>query len=348
MQLSPVQLSPVQAAANEIVVVSGADERYAMPLAVTIRSALDRLQADQHMRLFILDGGISDQSKQRLTQTWSSPRLSLTWLTPNVSRVDDLPVSDHISLAAYLRLMLPELLPADVSKVIYLDADMLVRRDLTQLWLEPLGDYSALAVQDYAAPFIDSSMSLSNFDVCNLHLAAAFPVANYRELGISADRMYFNSGLMVINIQKWRSENITGQVFDCLRTHRQHVLWWDQYALNVVLADKWRCLDHRWNQGAHIFVYPHWRESPFNRETYALLKEDPWVIHYCSPSKPWDYFCSHPFAYEFRRYLKQTAWHDFCPKRPERFVNAWWKMRYKQARNGMQTQLKNISYRRAA
>ena len=119
---------------REIVVVSGCDDGYAMPLAVTIRSALDRLGADRRMRLFILDGGLSEENKARLAKSWSDPRLTFQWLRPDVDLVRDLPVSDHISIAAYLRLLMPELLPRDVTRVIYMDADMMVRRDLGELF----------------------------------------------------------------------------------------------------------------------------------------------------------------------------------------------------------------------
>ncbi len=319
-------------AAPEVVVVSGSDNGYAMPLAVTIRSALDRLAPDRRMRLFILDGGLSDDSKLRLEKSWSDPRLTLQWLRPNVDLVRDLPVSDHISITAYLRLLMPSLLPADVSRVIYMDADMMVCRDLCNLWDEPQGDHAALAVQDLAAPYINASYSLPNFEKVNRHLAAAWPVANYRELGLPINGKYFNSGLLVVDLDQWRRTRIAEKVLGCLRANRQHVLWWDQYALNVVLAGKWRALDHRWNQGAHIYVYPNWTESPVDRETFARVRRDPWIVHFCSPTKPWQYFCRHPYTRDFRRCLKQTAWRDWRPARPEKFLKAWWDFHYKPVR----------------
>jgi lipopolysaccharide biosynthesis glycosyltransferase len=210
---------PTRSSVREIVVVSGCDNGYAMPLAVTMRSALDRLSPDRRMRLFILDGGLSDENKARLAASWSDPRLQLEWLRPDVEQVRDLPVSDHISIAAYLRLLMPELLPRDVTRVIYMDADMMVRRDLGALWDEPQGRYAALAVQDLAAPFLDAEYSLPNFKQVNPHLAAAWPVANFRELGLPIDGEYSNSGLLVVDVDQWRRESIAAQVLRCLREH---------------------------------------------------------------------------------------------------------------------------------
>lgn len=327
---------------REIVVVSGADDGYAIPLAVAIRSALDRLAAHRRMRLFILDGGLADESAARLMQSWRDPRLAVEWLRPDVDLVRDLPVSDHISLAAYLRLLMPSLLPADVRRVIYMDADMLVRRDLGDLWNEPLDGWSVLAAQDLAAPFLDSSSSLPNFERVNRHLAAAWPVANYRELGLPRDGMYFNSGLLVVDLDRWRRERTADAVLDCLRTHRQHVLWWDQYALNVVLAGKWRPLDRRWNQGAHVYQYPSWADSPLDAETFARVRRDPWIVHFCSPSKPWQYFCPHPYTRAWRTCLRRTAWRDWRPQRPADFVRLWWDFHYQPLRTQWKTRTRAL------
>jgi lipopolysaccharide biosynthesis glycosyltransferase len=329
-------------ATREIVVVSGCDDAYAMPLGVAIRSALDQLPAHRRMRLFILDGGMSTDSRALLADSWKDPRIAIEWLHPNVDLVRDLPVSDHISIAAYLRLLMPELLPADVTRVIYMDADMMVRRDLCDLWDEPQGHHAVLAVQDLAAPYLDAANSMANFEKCYRRLAAAWPVANYRELGLPVDGKYFNSGLLVVDLEQWRRDGIAGQVLDCLRTHRQHVLWWDQYALNVVLARRWRALDHRWNQGAHIYVYPHWTESPVDKETFHRVRKAPWIVHFCSPTKPWHYFCRHPFTSQWRRYLRKTAWKNWRPLRPERFLNKWWDFHYQPLRSEWKSRVRAL------
>jgi lipopolysaccharide biosynthesis glycosyltransferase len=110
------------------------------------------------------------------------------------------------------------------------------------------------------------------------------------------------------------------------------VLWWDQYALNVVLAGRWRSLDHRWNQGAHIYAYPSAAASPLDAATFARVHNDPWIVHFCSPTKPWHYFCRHPYTADFRRCLRRTAWQSWRPERPEKFAKAWWDFHYKPLR----------------
>lgn len=317
---------------GEIVVVSAADDGYAMPLAVTIRSALDRLAPERRMRLYMLDGGLSDETKRRLLRSWNDPRLTVEWVQPDLNQVGDLMINGHVNVVTYLRLLMPIVLPENVERVIYLDADMLVRRDLGELWDEPQGDHAVLAVTDVAAPRIDAPNHLPKFKKCRDYLAGYTPIMNFRELGLPVDAGYFNGGLLVANLGKWRRERYAEQMLDCLRTHREHVLWWDQYALNVVLAGKWRALDDRWNQGAHLFVYPSWRESPLERDEYLRLAKDPWIVHFCSPSKPWHYFCRHPYAGDFRKCLKSTDWADWRPEAPDRLLSAWWDFHYRPLR----------------
>jgi lipopolysaccharide biosynthesis glycosyltransferase len=314
--------------ARDVVVVSATDDYYAMPLAVTIRSALDHLDASRRMKLFVLDGGLSDQSKARLLKSWDDPRLTVEWVQPDMGQVRDLFVSYQVTIVTYLRLLMAEVLPKHVTRAIYMDADMLVRRDVGELWDEPQDGRSVLAVPDIAAPYLDAAASLPNFENCREHLCAYTPIMNYRELSLPADAQYFNGGLLVVDLAQWRRERFAQKMLDCLREHREHILWWDQYALNVVLAGKWRGLDYRWNQNAHVFVYPSWDKSPLERTVFTQLRTDPWIVHFCSPSKPWQYFCRHPFTRDFRRCLNRTEWKNWRPERPEEFLKQWWEHHY--------------------
>ena len=327
---------------DDVVVVSAADDAYAMPLAVTVRSALDTLHESRRLRLYVLDGGLSGPTKNRLVRSWADPRLEVSWVRPDLSQVRDLLVSDHVNMVTYLRLLMPLVLPREVERAIYLDADMLVRRDLGQLWDEPQGDHAVLAAVDVAAPCIDAEASLPSFEHCRKYLAARTPVLNYQELGISPEARYFNGGLLVADLARWRRDWLAEQMLRTLREHRQHVLWWDQYALNAVLAGKWRELDGRWNQGAHLFVYPNWRQSPLDRQQYEQLRDDPWIVHFCSPSKPWHYFCRHPYAGEFRACLARTAWRDWRPERPDRFLHQWWDYHVEPVRRQVTSQARAI------
>ena len=334
-----MQTDAISRRPDDIVVVSAADDGYAMPLAVTIRSLIDRLGKERRVRLFVLDGGLSPNSRERLLKSWQDSRLTVEWIEPDLRLVTGLNTNGHVSASTYLRLLMPTLLPASITRAIYLDADVLVQRDIGVLWDEPMGGHAVLAAQDFGAPWMDSTVGVPNFENCKNLLSAVTPIANYRELGIAAESPYFNGGVFVLDLNTWRREGYAEKCLACLRENSEHVRFWDQYALNVVLHERWGQLDLRWNQAAHIYLYPTWQESPFDGATFERVRSDPWIVHFCSPTKPWHYFSGHPYAKEWRLCQKKTEWRG---ERPKKFIKRLWDSHYRPVRQGFKRKVKLV------
>lgn len=312
--ISP-QAQPGAAIQRDPVVVLAADDRFAMGLAATVRSAIDNLSPDSRLRLYILDGGIQPDNKRRLVQSWPAGRFDIEWVGVDPSAIADLPVSGHFNLVGYYRMLMPRLLSADIDRVLYLDSDLMIGADLAQLWRHDLSGNMCLAVQDCAAPCMDASVALPNYQRCSAYLGSAWPVPNFRELGLGGDAPYFNSGVLLIDLAAWRAADLPRLLLGCMEQHSQHALWWDQYALNVVLAGRWGSLDLRWNQGAQIYQYPTWEQSPFSRQTFEELRDDPYIVHFTTRHKPWLASCRHPLRKEFFQYVDRTAWAGWRPPR---------------------------------
>lgn len=293
--------------AKTIVVVCAADDRYSMPLAVVARSALDNLDYDYSMHLFVIDGGITDANKAKIEKSLDINRCKVAFVpkpTAQLKLLEDAfqdlrgkatVETKHIlstSAAAYYRLFIPELLPKHLDRAIYLDCDLVVKSSLKQLWETDFQSNCILAVQDIWSPQI----SCPNTEV------------PYQELGIPANAKYFNSGVLVIDLRKWRDEAIGSKAIDhliryggCPRTH-------DQGLLNAVLAGQWGELDPQWNlTPAIIDMFPSWKESPFSEETYRCLINRPSIIHFATNRKPWN--SRHTlFKDAFFEYVDKTAW----------------------------------------
>lgn len=297
-----------ESTAEPLVVVTGADENYSIGLAVTVQSMLYHLDEKRRVELYVLDGGITPETKQRLLTSWSNPRMRIHWIDADVQSLSHLVTAGHLNHTTYLRLLIPDILPASVDKVLYLDSDLLIRRDLGLLWDEPLGEHAILAGQETGCPYVDSGIVFADQPSKLSRLGTTTPVKNYRELGMNPHAKVFNAGILVINVDYWRKHNVPQLAFDCLEEHREHVLFCDQYALNVVLADAWREVDTRWNQTAQVYVCGSVAESPFDEATYRLLLDDPWVCHFTWMYKPWWQGCDHPFAEEFVEQMRRTEW----------------------------------------
>jgi lipopolysaccharide biosynthesis glycosyltransferase len=297
---------------SDPLLVCGADDAYAMPLAVAVRSAIDALDPALRLRVRVLDGGLSRRSRAGLLASWPAERVEVVWLRPDLEATRELPVSGHVSPAAYLRLQMPALLP-DEPRAIYLDSDVVVRADLERLWEEDLGANLAIGVRDTALPVMDLERTLDRWPDVEPHVPTATPLRDWETKGLRPEDPYLNTGVLVVDLDGWRRDDVAGRVRACLAENADHAWFWDQYALNVVLAGRWGELDPRWNVGSSIHSFPSWRESPHEEASYVAQRDDPWIVHHASAAKPWRPGYPHPDAAPFFETLDRTAWTGWRP-----------------------------------
>lgn len=279
-----------------IVVACAADDFFSMPLAVTAFSAFKNLDSERQLILFILDGGISSANKKKLLQTLDSSRIDVRWIKPTEDQIKTTLLACKASnhpISAYYRLLLPAIIPSQLKKVIYLDSDVVVEGDLAELWDKDLKDQSLLAVQDPIHEYITAG--------------EYFKSLNLEGRGITPDHKYLNSGVLVINLEKWRQHHTADQVLEFIGQHPE-LPFPDQDAINVVLAGQWGDLNPRWNQIHAVHTYESYRDSPYDESLYQDLIHQPLIIHYTSRPKPWGNNCTHPQADRYFKYLDQTAW----------------------------------------
>jgi lipopolysaccharide biosynthesis glycosyltransferase len=289
-------------AIETIVVTCVADDRYSMQLAVTIRSALENLRSNYRLDLFIIDGGIKEHNKKKILDTLSSMRCEVNFLSNPLTEtieeayryceINSITVNKHVSLTSYYRLFIPELLPKHLEKVIYLDCDTVVIGDLAELWCIDLGKNHISAVQDIYAPYVSSHFGLSN----------------YYELGIPHNYKYFNAGVLVINMNQWRLDQITSKALGYIKQNVEFLRFHDQDVLNALLVGQWKELDARWNyMVSALELYTSSKGKIFTEEFYLSLIQEPYIIHYASPCKPWN-FRKTPYKEHFFKYVDLTEW----------------------------------------
>ncbi|MGG6241634.1 glycosyltransferase family 8 protein [Nodosilinea sp. AN01ver1] len=283
-------------AQEPIVVACAADDFFSMPLAVTAFSAFKNLDPKRQLILFVLDGGISSANKKKLLQTLNSSRVDLRWIKPTEVQVKTKLLkckASNYPISAYYRLLLPAIIPQQFKKVIYLDSDVVVEGDLAKLWDQDFKGQPLLAVQDPTHKHIADVKHLKT--------------RNLEGWGITPDKKYFNSGVLVINLEKWRQQHTADKVLEFIGQHPDLPLP-DQDALNIVLAGQWGELNPRWNQTHVVHNYRSYQDSPYNEKLYQDLVHHPLIIHYTSRPKPWGKNCTHPQADRYFNYLDQTAW----------------------------------------
>ena len=190
--------------------------------------------------------------------------------------VESFPTRAHISSTTYLRLLLPELLPITVKKILYLDCDLIVMSDLSELFHQDLEHYSTAMISE-----------LGNKSSDNL-------------------REEYNAGVMLMDINKWRDKGISKKIIEYIMTHESILKWMDQTAINNTIWNDVKKLDIKWNMITPYFTDNHINYSDVEKELIKNAKADTRIVHFTTASKPWDYINNHPYRQKFLDYLKET------------------------------------------
>jgi lipopolysaccharide biosynthesis glycosyltransferase len=297
---------------DSLVIACASDSGYALPLAVMLRSLIANLGPRSQVEVYCVDDGISSADKAKVLASVTD-RLTLHWLEPSRSALSGLPTWGRMPRTTYQKLTLGEWLPEHAEKVIWLDCDLLLLDDIMPLWDADLGKWHVLAVPDQRVPLLSSR----------------FGVAAYRELGLAAEAKYFNAGVLLIDLARWRRDDVAGRAINYLNTYRDQVFFWDQEALNAVLAGKWGELDPAWNRNPTIDHLIRSRRPSDADSTAGRRSEEIRIAHFSGNLKPWNCAGSSPHHDLYFRYLDQTAWSGWRPARTWKGV---WSQAYESSR----------------
>jgi|GEM_PF-1648776 len=260
-----------------VILILAANERFFPGLYCALAGALSCLDRAREADVRVLDGGISDTSRGILLDLVARfgirVRLELVPIDESIFR--DATLGPGRSYMAYCRILLPRLL--DVPRMIYLDCDVLVCRDLSELFDIELSPGKILA----AVP--DSETLTLGDDSCALA----------RAMNLPADGRYFNSGVMLLDLNGLRKENFTEKSLEFFKNWRGDYRFHDQSAFNFLLHGRIQELPEHWNRAS-------WR---FDQQENNNLE---CVLHYTG-SVPWLVGTPGPGQELFERFAAQMG-----------------------------------------
>jgi lipopolysaccharide biosynthesis glycosyltransferase len=270
---------------------------FLIPTAAMIYSAVHNAKSDTQLNFHLIDGGLTDEEKRRLLQTVNrlDSRHTLYCYRADSSRLEGLPLPSALARETYLRLLAPALLPRELNRLLWLDGDMVLERDLADVWNTNLGAFSTGAVFEYGGSCLAEMPGT----------AETHPLLN-----LDGKLPYFNAGFILIDLARWRSQQVTEQTFSYLDKFHKYVRYHDQEGLNIVLAGQWLQLDRRWN--VQMSALRFWsRQQAANRPSWYVedaqeLNKNPWIIHY-TDSKPWNSAMLSRFRSRYYYYLRRSG-----------------------------------------
>jgi lipopolysaccharide biosynthesis glycosyltransferase len=266
---------------DTISIVVASDNFYAILIAALLKSIDVNHKTSEHINFHIIDDGISTKFKKQLETIVDPSRLTIFWHTSKSIIPSNLSIPVDTSgfpMTTYLRVFAPNVVGLDVHKLLYIDVDIILQDDISKLWHMSTGEHVIAAVQDIAKT-VDCDWG---------------GLPNYKELGLDPKTKYFNAGVLLINTDKWREQNISAEIIGALIKYKETVQLGDQYGLNVVFATKWEELDPKWNWFA------------------SLEKGNPSLVHFLDIKPIFTTYNSNEyFKQEFFRYLDMTPWKNF-------------------------------------
>lgn len=287
------------------IVITG-DENYVMPMGVTMFSIVRNLSKDKIARFFLFVSGWSDaqESEIRKLKNCEIIIIHMEKYLHYFSFADTSKFKlEYIhSLAPYYRLLIPKILPSDIDKVFYIDADMIVDADISEIYDIPSNKLMAAVVElvanshDYILTHLKDWTEFEKFNT-NRH-----------------DAPYFNAGFFLMNLKLAREINIFQDFMDFLAQH-PNPPYCDQDTLNATCgqkySDKMVYLPPWWNTfcdmnyDATIYsaaYYPRWQVN----EAF----QNPRILHYAGPNKPWvnSYMPHHLFIWH--KYFELSPFAD--------------------------------------
>lgn len=297
--LSSVVLQKAENDMDTLTIAYATDDSYAQHVAVSLFSLFSSAKSPKSLKVYILDNNLTDCHRNNLTETARkfNQELSFIDISDIGSRLPADIDTGNLSISTYCRLFVGQLLPNNIDKLLYLDCDTYINDDLMDITdYVPGDDWFIAGVEDTMYPDLKES------------------------IGLERDELYVNAGVLLINLRKWRENNVVEKFIEFINHHHGAVPHLDQGVLNGVFKNGKIKLPLRYNVQSPIFAI-HRREdllSFFNLSEFYdsssinSAKKSPSIIHYTSffLERPWFKFSIHPYKNLYRKALKFTPYSE--------------------------------------
>lgn len=253
------------------------DDNYAPYLGISLVSLLkNNLNDFNEINIFILNSNISEKNIKKLkTIEKNYPFAKLIFI--DVENIEDkldvelqkFKVKDNVSLANYSRLFLSSLIPKNINKIIYLDCDTLILNSLKPLWQINIDNYLGAGV-----------------------LALNGLYSHKKEIGLKKDDPYINSGMILINLEKWRTDNLEEKFIETILKFSENKVEYgqDQGIINAVMKDEMLVVNPKYNLEGSLHntswnittkLHSEIQYNYYTKQTLDNAINNPTVMHFC-------------------------------------------------------------------
>ena len=267
---------------------------------ISLESMIDN-NKDLDIHAYIVCPDLSEESRNRMKMLESKSKnlfLSFLDLTPDMIKTLEeasLRMNKGHNYIFLLRLLIEQLMPTCETRALYIDADTIIANKLNELDDYKFSDnIGAAVVKDAIRP------------------------NDYDRLGIDIKKhIYFNAGVMLINLDYWRKNKVGERCLKIIQENPATAFLLDQDALNIVLEGHVEYLHPRYNCLTLFCMRDEFLKNRIQKEEICRIKEaieSPAIIHYVFVYKPWFKGGYLPMREIWDQYHITSIWSDYKPR----------------------------------
>ncbi|MDO5521874.1 MAG: glycosyltransferase family 8 protein [bacterium] len=270
------QYSTIKKYKGSIPIAFATNNAYLAALAVAIQSISDNSDDTYRYDIYILYNSQLNIEKAKRIKSTVKENIKIEFMNVDaVKKNRSFTSFGRFSEEAYYDLLVADLF-TNLKKVLFLDCDLVVLKDVKELYDTDTSNYLLAGVQEY--------------------LEGQFILDYVRNTVNVETDTYFNSGVLVINCEKFRQENILEKTMS-IHSNKERYIYRDQDYLNIACNGKVKYISDRWNVRC------------FMPESLVEEIKDPALIHYAGNRKPW-YKGECILSEYFWMYAKKSAFYN--------------------------------------
>ncbi len=300
-------MSPVP---EPLSIVFSADANFSVPFGIAVHSLLAHAAPGRRYDIHVLDGGVRDDVKAVVDSWRSKGHFTIRYHDLREQFLSYGGGSGHFTSAMYYRFLIPDLLPENVHRALYVDSDVMFMQDCGELFEYDLEGCCLGAVED-------------------LYLAGLGDEERYsrlvEDLGLPLDHAYYLSGQLLMDLDRMRATDATARLIRWAQEHSHRYRFPDQDVMNVVLEGDIRTIPCKWcvmpcfeQEIRRGVFYEKLKHIPYTSEEISEAVRAPGLVHFAGGNKPDS--TSPPatsLEAEFFRCRAETPWTNEPPYTPE-------------------------------
>lgn len=296
-----MQIKPVFEGKNVLPIVFAFNNDYSRYFSVALQSLIENSNNDKNYDIIIFSSDIKERNIKMLLRM-VPPNFSLRFYNPtnyirNTFQSFNLETKQYWSVEMYYRIFIP-LVMWKYERVLYLDSDIVINNNIDELFRISFDNKEIMAVCDTTSPELYLSKNFSRRE----HIK--------KVLGLEDETKYFNSGVLLFNISLIDIQQYTKRILKSSQITT--LLYPDQDILNILFEKRVKLISGEWNYGSNVLVCNknYLSEiSSIEREMFQKSRNNPKIIHFISPIKPWN-STGEEFYETFWFYARKTPFYE--------------------------------------